>query len=58
MLGKAPAKAVTALTALKLFQEDAKRKGLDKMTMGEINTDIAAYRRERRARAKSGPKIK
>jgi hypothetical protein len=37
-------KAVAALTALKALQEDAKRKGLDKMTMDEINVEVAALR--------------
>lgn len=37
--------------------EDAKRKGLDKLTMKEIDAEIAAYRRDRRARkAKSESK--
>jgi hypothetical protein len=53
---KTPTKAVTALTALKALQEDAKRKGLDKMTMDEINSEIANYRREKRLRTKSRPK--
>lgn len=53
---KTPTKAVAALTALKALQEDAKRKGLDKMTMDEINAEIANYRREKRLRTKSGPK--
>jgi Arc/MetJ-type ribon-helix-helix transcriptional regulator len=34
--------------ALFLLREDAKRKGTNKMTMREINAEIAAYRRERR----------
>ena len=51
-------KAITALTALKALQEDAKRKSLDKMTMDEINTEIAAYRRERRLKAKARPKTR
>jgi hypothetical protein len=45
---KTPSKAVDALKALKALQEDAKRKGLDKMTMDEINAEIAASRREKR----------
>jgi hypothetical protein len=53
---KTPAKEITALTALKALQEDAKRKGLDKMTMDEINAEIANYRREKRLRTKSKPK--
>jgi hypothetical protein len=56
MAVKTPAKAVAALTALKALQEDAKRKRLDKMTMEDIDTEIAAYRRERRAKTKSCPK--
>ena len=46
---KKAAKTVAALTALKALQEDAKRKGLDKMTMDEINAEIAGHRREKRA---------
>jgi len=41
------------LIALKALQEDAKRKGLDKITMEEINAEIAAARREKRTRANS-----
>ncbi len=58
MAVKTPAKSVAALTALKALQEDAKRKGLDKMTMDEINAEIAAYRLERRAKAKSDSKAR
>jgi len=53
---KTPAKAVAALTALKSLQVEAKRKGLDQMSMDEINTEIAAYRREKRIKVKSNPK--
>ena len=35
---------------LKDIQDDARRKGLDKLTMSEINAEIAAARRERRER--------
>lgn len=56
MTTKTPAKEITTLTALKALQEDAKRKGLDKMTMDEINAEIANYRREKRLRTKSKPK--
>jgi hypothetical protein len=45
---KKPVKTVAALKALKALQEDAKRKGLDKTTMDEINAEIAAHRREKR----------
>jgi len=45
-------KATAALTALKALQEDAKRKGLDKLTMEEINAEIAAHRREKRLKLK------
>jgi hypothetical protein len=43
-------KQLAALTALKALQEDAKRKGLDRITMDEINSEIAAYRREKRVK--------
>jgi Arc/MetJ-type ribon-helix-helix transcriptional regulator len=36
--------------AVAALREDAKAKGLDKMTMREINTEIEAYRRERDGR--------
>jgi hypothetical protein len=58
MAVKTPVKAVAARTALKALQEDAKRKGLDQMTMDEINSEIAAYRREKRAKVKSNPKAR
>src|SRR5258708_6750960 len=35
---------------LRDIQQDAKRKGLDKLTMEEIDAEIAATRRERRER--------
>ena len=35
---------------LKDIQDDAKRKGLDKLTMGHIDAEIAAVRRERHER--------
>lgn len=35
---------------LKDIQDDAKRKGLDKLTMEEIDAEISAVRRERRER--------
>ena len=37
---------------LKDIQADAKRKGLDKLTMANIDEEIAAARRERRERNK------
>jgi len=57
MAVKTSSKATAALTALKALQEDAKRKGLDKLSMEEINAEIAASRREKRLklkRAKNG----
>jgi len=52
MAVKTPSKAVAALAALKALQEDAKRKGLDSLTMDEINAEITAHRREKRLKAK------
>ena len=52
---KTSTKAVAALQALKALHEDAKRKGLDKMSMAEINAEIAAYRGEKRLKQKSHP---
>jgi hypothetical protein len=48
MTAKTSSKLIIALTALKALQEDAKRKKLDKMTMDDINREIAAHRREKR----------
>ena len=48
MTVKTPAKAIEALKALKALQEDAKRKGLDSMTMDAIDSEIAAYRLAKR----------
>ncbi len=56
MAVKTLGKTVPALTALKSLQADAKRKGLDQMSIDEINTEIAAYRREKRVKVKSNPK--
>jgi hypothetical protein len=55
---KTSTKNITALTALKALQEDAKRKGLDKLGMDEINAEIAEYRREKRLKLKSHPKTR
>ncbi len=40
--------------ALQLLREDAKAKGLDKLTMEEIDQEIAAYRREKREKELAG----
>ena len=56
MAVKTPSRAIAALQALKALQEDAKRKGLDRMTMEEINAEIAAHRREKRIRSESDVK--
>ena len=53
-----PTKAIEALKALKALQEDAKRKGLDKMSRDEINTEIAAHRRAKRPKQESGQKTR
>lgn len=37
---------------LKAIRAEAKRKGLDQLTMRQVNAEIAAYRREQRAKAK------
>jgi hypothetical protein len=39
------------LAALRAVQEDSRRAGLNKMTMRQINAEIAEARREQRARA-------
>ena len=56
MAVKTPNKTIAAITALKALQEDAKHKGLDKLTTENINAEIAAYRREKRLKAKSHQK--
>jgi len=58
MAVKTSTKAVEALKALKALQQDAKRRGLDKMHMDKINAEIAAYRREKRLRRNSGQKTR
>ena len=39
------------LVALRATQEEARQQGLDKMTMKQINAEIAAYRKEKRAKS-------
>ena len=51
MLVPKPKKDSPFLAALRATQEEAKRQGLDKMTMKQINTEIAAYRKEKREKA-------
>ena len=41
-------------TALKKIRNEARRTGLDKLTMEEIDAEIAAYRREKRAKSRPG----
>ena len=55
---KTSTKAIAALQALKALQEDSKRKGLDKMTVEEINAEIAAFRREKRLKKRPGQKTR
>jgi hypothetical protein len=58
MAVKTSTKAIAALQALKALQEDAKRKGLDKMTIEEINSEIASFRREKRLKKRPGRKTR
>ena len=58
MAVRTPTKTAAALSALKALQEDAKRKGLDKMTMDEINVEIAVHRREKRLKGKPDRKVR
>ena len=58
MAVKTSTKAVEALKSLKALQEDAKRRGLDKMNMDETNAETAAYRREKRPGRRSGQKTR
>jgi len=41
-------------TALRKIRDEAKRTGLDKLTMEDIDAEIAAYRREKRAKSEPG----
>ena len=41
-------------TALKKIRNEARRTGLDKLTMEEIDAEIASYRREKRAKSRPG----
>jgi metal-responsive CopG/Arc/MetJ family transcriptional regulator len=41
--------------AMAAMQEDAARKGLAKLTMREINAEIAAYRKEQRQKRSTRP---
>ena len=58
MAVKTSTKAIAALQALKALQEDAKRKGLDKMTIEEINAEIAVFRQEKRLTKRPGQKTR
>jgi hypothetical protein len=51
---KTSTKAIAALQALGALQEAAKRKGLDKTTIGEINAEIAAFRQDKRLKNRPG----
>lgn len=53
---KTPSYAKAALVALKALQQDAKRKGLDRISMDQINREIASLRREKRLKIKPNPK--
>lgn len=44
----------TLKEALRLLREDAQAKGVDKLTMEEIDEEIAAYRREKREKELAG----
>lgn len=39
------------VAAFRATQEEARRKGTDKLTMKQINNEIAAYRKEKRQKA-------
>ena len=53
-----PTKTIAALKALKALQKDAKRKGLDKLSMDQINAEVAACRREKRVKQKPDRKAR
>lgn len=48
-MAKTSAKTADALKALQQLQENARRKGLDKTTMEQINAEIAQLRREKQS---------
>jgi Arc/MetJ-type ribon-helix-helix transcriptional regulator len=49
--------ALTAFSkAVQFFREDAKRAGLDKMSMREIDAEVAATRKDMRAKARKSTK--
>jgi len=58
MAVKISTKAMAALQALKALQGDAKRKGLDKMTIEEINTEIAVCRQEKHLKKRPSQKTR
>ena len=41
-------------TALKGIRDEARKASLDKLTMEEIDAEIAAYRREKRGKSEPG----
>ena len=41
-------------TALKNIRDEAKRAGLGKLTMEDVDAEIAAYRREKRGKSETG----
>ncbi|MBL8230781.1 MAG: type II toxin-antitoxin system Phd/YefM family antitoxin [Bryobacterales bacterium] len=41
-------------TALRKIRDESKRSGLDTLTLQEIDAEIAAYRREKRAKSEPG----
>jgi bifunctional DNA-binding transcriptional regulator/antitoxin component of YhaV-PrlF toxin-antitoxin module len=45
------------MSALRATQEEAKANGLDKLTMKQVNAQVAAYRKEKRQKA-TKPKAK
>ena len=58
MIVPKPKKDSPFLTALRATQDEAKRTGMDKLTMKQINADIATYRKEKREKATTKPRGK
>ena len=51
-----PERPSPLIEAFRASHEDAKRNGTDKMTMKQINAEIAAYRKEKREQAVAATK--
>jgi AbrB family looped-hinge helix DNA binding protein len=53
LIVRKPKAADQFLAALQAMQEEARKHGLDKLSMEDINAEISAYRKEKREKAAS-----